>query len=76
MTHMAIAFAIAHPAVTSAILGARTPAQVEDLLVGAEIRLDDDTLDAIDEIVPPGELLDENDRGYTPPWMEPAGRRR
>ena len=76
MSHLAIAFAIAHPGVTSAILGPRTPAQVEDLLAGADIRLDADTLDAIDEIVPPGELVDENDRGYTPPWMEAAARRR
>ena len=76
MSHMAIAFAIAHPGVTSAILGPRTPEQVEDLLAGADIRLDADTLDAIDQIVPPGELVDENDRGYTPPWMEPHARRR
>jgi len=76
MSHMAIAFAIAHPGVTSAILGPRTQDQVEDLLAGADVRLDADTLDAIDEIVPPGELVDENDRGYTPPWMEAAARRR
>ncbi|HXY72660.1 MAG TPA: aldo/keto reductase, partial [Actinomycetota bacterium] len=60
----------------SAILGPRTPEQVEDLLAGADIRLDAETLDAIDQIVPPGELVDENDRGYTPPWMEPHARRR
>jgi len=76
MSHMAIAFAIAHPGVTSAIVGPRTPEQIEDLLAGADIRLDADTLDAIDQIVPPGELVDENDRGYEPPWMEPAARRR
>ena len=76
MGHLAIAFAIAHPDVTSAILGPRTREQVENLLAGADIRLDADTLDAIDQIVPPGELVDDNDRGYTPPWMERGARRR
>jgi aryl-alcohol dehydrogenase (NADP+) len=76
MSHMAIAFAIAHPGVTSAIVGPRTPEQIDDLLAGADVRLDADTLDAIDQIVMPGELVDENDRGYEPEWMEPAARRR
>src|SRR5207302_6506116 len=31
LTHMAIAFTLAHPAVTSAIVGPRTISQVEDL---------------------------------------------
>jgi len=76
MTHMAIAFTLAHPGVTSAILGPRTLDQLQDLVAAADVRLDEQTLDAIDEIVLPGELVDENDRGYTPPWMEAAARRR
>jgi aryl-alcohol dehydrogenase-like predicted oxidoreductase len=76
MTHMAIAFTLAHPGVTSAILGPRTMDQIQDLLAGADVRLDAQTLDAIDEIVPPGELIDANDRGYDPPWLEAAARRR
>ncbi|MGZ4124071.1 MAG: aldo/keto reductase [Actinomycetota bacterium] len=76
MTHMAIAFTLAHPAVTSAIIGPRTMAQLEDLLAGADVRLDDDTLDAIDRIVPPGTVVDENDRGYSPWWFDPSMRRR
>ena len=72
MTHMAIAFTLAHPAVTSAIIGPRTIEQLEDLLAGADVRLDAATLDAIDELVPPGTLVDENDRGFTPWWFEPA----
>ena len=27
-------------------------------------------------LVPPGTLLAEIDRGYSPPWMEPEARRR
>jgi aryl-alcohol dehydrogenase-like predicted oxidoreductase len=76
MTHMAIAFTLAHPGITSAILGPRTMDQLEDLLAGADVRLDADTLDAIDEIVPPGTVVDENDRGYSPPWLEASARRR
>jgi aryl-alcohol dehydrogenase-like predicted oxidoreductase len=76
MTHMAIAFTLAHPAVTSAIVGPRTPAQLEDLLAGADVRLDAATLDAIDALVPPGTVVDENDRGFEPWWFEPSARRR
>jgi aryl-alcohol dehydrogenase-like predicted oxidoreductase len=76
MAHMAVAFTLAHPAVTSAIVGPRTIEQLDDLLAGADVRLDTPTLDAIDEVVPPGTLVDENDRGFTPWWFEPAMRRR
>jgi aryl-alcohol dehydrogenase-like predicted oxidoreductase len=76
MTHMALAFTLAHPAVTSAIVGPRRLDQLEDLLVAADLRLDPGTLDAIDGIVPPGTTVDDNDRGFTPWWFEPAARRR
>ena len=72
MTHMAIAFTLAHRAVTSAIIGPRTMEQLDDLLAGAEVRLDDDTLDAIDQLVAPGTLVDENDRGFSPWWLRGA----
>jgi aryl-alcohol dehydrogenase-like predicted oxidoreductase len=76
MTHLAIAFVLAHPGVTSAIIGPRTTEQLDDLLAGADVRLDADTLDAIDQIVPPGVTVDENDAGFWPWWLEPAARRR
>jgi aryl-alcohol dehydrogenase-like predicted oxidoreductase len=76
MTHMAVAFTLAHPAVTSAIVGPRTMDQLQDMLAGADVRLDEGVLDAIDELVPPGTLVDENDRGFTPWWFEPSSRRR
>ncbi|WP_103340030.1 aldo/keto reductase [Amycolatopsis sp. CA-126428] len=53
LPHLALAFVTAHPAVTSAIIGPRTPAQLDDLLAGAGTLLDDDLLDHIDEIVNP-----------------------
>jgi aryl-alcohol dehydrogenase-like predicted oxidoreductase len=76
MTHMAIAFVLAHPAVTSAIVGPRKPEQLDDLLAGADVRLDAATLDAIDELVAPGTVVDQNDRGFAAPWLEAPGRRR
>jgi aryl-alcohol dehydrogenase-like predicted oxidoreductase len=76
MTHMAIAFALAHPGVTSAIIGPRTPEQLADLLSGADVRLESPILDAIDELVAPGTLVDENDRGFDPWWLEADARRR
>jgi aryl-alcohol dehydrogenase-like predicted oxidoreductase len=76
MAHMAIAFTLSHPAVTSAIVGPRTMEQLQDVLAGADVRLDEATLDAIDEVVPPGTLVDENDRGFSPWWLEASARRR
>ncbi len=76
MTHMAIAFTLAHPGVTSAIIGPRTPEQLADLLSGADVRLEPAILDAIDELVAPGTLVDLNDRGFDPWWLEPGARRR
>ncbi|HEX9891694.1 MAG TPA: aldo/keto reductase [Actinomycetota bacterium] len=73
--HLAVAFTLAHPAVTSTIIGPKTPEQLEDLLAGAGTRLDQDTLDALDELVPPGATLDDADRGWDPPWMRPEARR-
>jgi aryl-alcohol dehydrogenase-like predicted oxidoreductase len=76
LTHLAIAFTLAHPAVTSTIIGPRTGEQLDDLLSAADLRLDSATLDAIDELVPPGSVVDDDDRGFEPWWFEPAARRR
>jgi aryl-alcohol dehydrogenase-like predicted oxidoreductase len=76
MTHLAMAFAIAHPGVTSAIIGPRTMAHLDDLLAGAEVTLDDETLDRIDEIAPPGTDIAFNDAAYTPPAISEVSQRR
>ena len=64
------------PGVTSTIIGPRTREQLDDLLGAADVRLDAATLDGIDELVPPGTLVDEEDRGFDPWWFEPEARRR
>ena len=75
-THLAMAFAIAHPGVTSAILGPRTMEQLDDLLAGADVTLDDEVLDRIDQIVPPGTDAGPNDVAYTPPAISSVSLRR
>jgi aryl-alcohol dehydrogenase-like predicted oxidoreductase len=77
LTHMAMAFAIAHPGVTAALLGPRTMEQLDDLLAGAEVVLSDEILDRIDEIVPPGTDVGQLDMAYNPPAVvKPTLRRR
>ena len=76
MTHLAMAFAIAHPGVTSAIIGPRTIEQLDDLLAGAEVVLDDGILDRIDAIVPPGTDIGTLDMAYVPPALQQASLRR
>ena len=67
MPHLAMAFAIAHPGVTTALLGARSMEQLDDLLAGVDLALPDAVLDRIDEIVPPGTDAGPLDQAYVPP---------
>jgi aryl-alcohol dehydrogenase-like predicted oxidoreductase len=53
LIQMAIAFAIRHPAVTSAIIGPRTAEHLDSYLAADGIDLSADVLDRIDQIVPP-----------------------
>ncbi|WP_158818166.1 aldo/keto reductase [Methylocapsa sp. S129] len=76
LTHMAMAFVMAHPGVTSAILGPRTMEQFDNLLAGAEIVLDDQVLDRIDAIVAPGADLGSLTAAYDPPSITQAPLRR
>jgi aryl-alcohol dehydrogenase-like predicted oxidoreductase len=76
LTHMAMAFAVAHPAVTSAIIGPRTMEHLDDLLAGAEVVLDDGLLDRIEEIVPPGADSGSLGGEYSPPAITQVELRR
>src|SRR5438067_930984 len=64
---MAVAWVINHPSVTSAIIGPRTMDQLTSQLGAADVVLEDDVLDAVDEVVPPGTNFSWADAGYTPP---------
>lgn len=76
LVQMAIAFVANHPAVTAPIIGPRTMEQLESQLPAADLVLDRELLDRIDEIVPPGTTINPADGGWTNPWLEPAARRR
>ncbi len=76
LPQLAVAFTVAHPAVTSAIIGPRTIEHLDGLLKGASLTLDDATLDRIDEIVPPGTNLYHPDGAWRPPALSDATRRR
>jgi aryl-alcohol dehydrogenase-like predicted oxidoreductase len=76
LIHLALAFVLRHPAVTAAIIGPRTMEQLESQLGAVDVRLDDELLDRIDEIVPPGRNVNPADAGYTPPAVSDASLRR
>jgi aryl-alcohol dehydrogenase-like predicted oxidoreductase len=77
LVHLALAFVLEHPAVTSAIIGPRTLGHLEAALGADKITLGPDILDRIDEIVPPGTTLNDADTGYVPPALStPTLRRR
>lgn len=73
---MALAFTLAHPAVTSCLVGPRTPDQLDAILAHADVVLDEATLDAIDAIVPAGTVINAADLGWDLPWMTSSARRR
>ena len=76
LTHLAMAFAIAHPGVTSAIIGPRTMEHLDDLLAGSKTTLTEEILDRIDEIVPPGADIGRLDMDYNPPAIDQSRLRR
>ena len=76
LIHLARAFVINHPAVTSAIIGPRTMEQLEGQVEAPSVRLDESILDRIDELVPPGTNLNAADTGWQPPAIASAWRRR
>ncbi|MDQ0645320.1 aldo/keto reductase [Microbacterium murale] len=76
LTHLALAFVIAHPGVTAALIGPRTMEQLDDLLASTDVRLSDELLDRIDEIVPPGTGVGRMDQEYNTPPIESAALRR
>ena len=76
LIHLAIAFVLQHPAVTSPIIGPRTMEQLESQLGAVDVQLDTALLDRIDEIVPPGTTFTRADTGWTPPALVDAARRR
>jgi len=76
LTHLATAWALEHPDVTSVIIGPRTMEQLDDLLACADLRLDRDLLDRIDQLFPAGDDLIEDDRSIPNGALSRSVRRR
>lgn len=69
MVQLALGFVTAHPAVTAAIIGPRTPEHLRSHLAAADTVLSADVLDAIDAIVAPGLDLAPHEKFDTPPAL-------
>lgn len=77
LIHLALAFVLQHPAVTSPIIGPRTLEHLESQIGATDVRLSTEILDKIDEIVPPGLTFAHGDTGYVSPALsKPFLRRR
>jgi aryl-alcohol dehydrogenase-like predicted oxidoreductase len=76
LAHLATAFVLAHPAVTSVLTGPRTVDHLQAALAGADVRLDDATLDRIDEIVAPGAEVNPADNYINIPALADKSLRR
>jgi aryl-alcohol dehydrogenase-like predicted oxidoreductase len=76
LIELAVAFAMNHPGVTSAIIGPRTMDQLEAFLPAAEVTLSPDVLDRIDEIVAPGVTVNPTDNSYGDHELRAEQRRR
>ncbi|GAA1589827.1 aldo/keto reductase [Actinoplanes couchii] len=78
LVHLALAFVIRHPGVTSALVGPRTMQHLETQLGAADYVIPDDVLDRIDEIVAPGTTINtaEDYAAPHPRFADKAQRRR
>jgi aryl-alcohol dehydrogenase-like predicted oxidoreductase len=76
LIELALAWAINHPGVTSAIIGPRTMEQLESQLPSAQVTLNTEILDRIDELVAPGVTLNADDNSYGAAELTPEARRR
>jgi aryl-alcohol dehydrogenase-like predicted oxidoreductase len=78
LIQLAIAFAVRHPAVTSAIIGPRTAEHLDTYLAADGVDLSSDVLDRIDQIVPPGVTVNVADNMWNTGTtaLQPAYRRR
>jgi aryl-alcohol dehydrogenase-like predicted oxidoreductase len=63
LVQLSLGFVIANPAVSSALIGPRTPEQIDALLNAADVDLSADVLSEVDAIVSPGLTVNPVDNG-------------
>lgn len=76
LIELSLAFVLAHPGVTCPIIGPRTMEQLVSQLPATDVSLNDEILDRIDEIAPPGQNVGGADAGWTPPSISDKRLRR
>lgn len=68
VAQLAVAWILHQAGITGAIIGPRNLEQLEDLLISADIRLDDSDLRLCDGLVPPG--MNVSNHFNTSGWMK------
>jgi aryl-alcohol dehydrogenase (NADP+) len=76
LTALSLGFVDAHPAVTSTIIGPKTPAQLDELLAACDVTLPTDVLDAVDAVVAPGTDAPGVELYVDNPGLRASARRR
>jgi aryl-alcohol dehydrogenase-like predicted oxidoreductase len=76
LNHLAHAWVLEHPAVTSAIIGPRIPSQLAETLGASEVSLPQEVLDRIDKLCPPGQDVNPIETQPFNPNMRRGARRR
>jgi aryl-alcohol dehydrogenase-like predicted oxidoreductase len=76
LIQLALGFVTAHPAVTGALIGPRTPEHLASQLAAADVVLPAEVLDAVDAVVAPGTDLAPGEKFDTPPALLDASLRR
>ena len=76
LIELSLGFVLAHPAITCPIIGPFTMEQLESQLPAAQVSLDDDILDRIDDIACPGRYLGAHPGSESPAITDKRLRRR
>lgn len=76
LIELALGFVLAHRAVTAAIIGPRTLAQLHSQLGAGDVVLPAEVLDRVDALIAPGTDINPADVGYLPPALTDAALRR
>lgn len=63
LLELSVAFTLTHPDVSSVVIGPRTSSHLDAYVQAASLALDDELLDAVDAVVPPGTHVLESDTG-------------
>ena len=75
LAHLAVAWTLQHPAVTSAIIGPRIMSHLTTIIGADEHVLAADVLDAIDAVVRPGSCVLPDESKWESPALKAENRR-